>query len=330
MKSGSNCNTPADVFHVGIDVSKDTLAVNASEAFTKTIPNNRKSIHKMVRTVRNTVGRDRKILFVFEDTGHYSLPLLLELDKLGEQSHVANAARVRHFAQARGVGAKTDPVDAAVIRDYAETMRPEPTEIPSDSHLRLKELHRTRSLMVKISIMVSNLLTATTNRTCREVLRDTIRLIDKRIEKIDSEMETTISENVEMREMADELAKIEGVGKTTAAAVLAGVPEIGTMGKRRIVSILGLAPFVRQSGKWKGKSCTGGGRSEVRRCLYMPAMSAASNNPVLKVFYERLVAEGKPKQLALVATMRKLAIHMESVVHRVRQRHNAEGANSAV
>jgi transposase len=330
MKSGSNCNTPTDVVYVGIDVSKDTLAVNASEAFAATIPNKKKDIYKMVRMVRKAVGRDRAIVFVFEDTGRYSLPLLLELDKLGEKAHVANAARVRYFAKAVGVGAKTDPVDADVIRRYAEKIAPDPTPIPSDSLLLLKELFRTRALLVKVNSMIRSLIGATTGKLCGEILRDVVRLIERRIEKLDEEMVRTISSNDEMREMSDALAGIVGVGKTTAAAMLAGVPEIGTLGRRRAASILGLAPFVRQSGKWQGKACTGGGRSDARRCLYMPALSAAKRNPVLKSFYERLVARGKPKNVALAAVMRKLVVHMESVAAATREKHKREKQVSAI
>jgi len=324
MKSGSDCNTPADVLYIGIDVSKDTLAVNAAEVFTATIKNNKRDIYKMVRTVRKTIGRERPILFVFENTGRYSLPLLLELDKLGEKAHVANAARVRYFAKAIGVGAKTDPVDATVIRRYGEKTTPEPTPIPSDSLLILKELFRTRALLVKINSMIRNLADATSGKLCRDILRDIVRLIDRRLAKISDEMDDVISENETMREMSDALTGIVGVGKTTAAAVLAGCPEIGTLGKRRIVSIFGLAPFVRQSGKWQGKACIGGGRSDVRRCLYLPALSAAKRNPVLKVFYDRLIARGKPANVAIVAVMRKLLIHMESVAASVLEKRQSK------
>jgi len=318
MKSGTDCNNEgADVFYVGIDVSKDTLAVNAGEAFTQTIVNQRREVHRMVRTIRRCVGKERKVLFVFEDTGCYSLPLLLELDRLGECAHVANAARVRYFAMSEGVRAKTDPVDASVIRNYGYEKRPLPTPIPSDDMLRLKELFRARSLLVKIATMARNLREATANPFCRDVLREIVLLVERRIGKLDGAMAGTIDANPSMRRLSEALGEIKGVGGVTVAAVIAGVPEIGRLGRRRAASVLGLAPFARESGRWKGRTCTGGGRSDVRSALFMPALSAARTNPVLKEFYGRLVAAGKPPRLAQTAVMRKLIVYMDHVAAKV-------------
>lgn len=300
--------------YVGIDVSKDTLAVDAGDIYRGTVPNTAPSVRQIVRSVRKAVGRERTVVFAFEDTGGYSLPLLLQFNGQREKAAVVNAAKVRHFAKAMGVSAKTDPIDARMIRLFAETTGCQPTPVPCETLMRLREVFRTRALLVKIADMVRNLHDMTGNATCRSVLSDVATLLKRRIKKLDGEMADVIRSDGRMARMAETVQRIQSVGPVTAAAVVAGVPELGTLGRRRAAAIVGLAPFVRESGRWKGKSCIGGGRSDVRRCLFMAAMSAIRSNPVLKGFYERLLGLGKPRKVALTAVMRKLFIHMDRVV----------------
>ena len=182
IKQETSADTP--VLYVGIDVSKDTLAIDAGEHYAGTIANTRGAIRRVVGQIRRHAGRGATLRFALEETGPYSLPLRFALDALGQQSCLLDPCKVRHYALAMGIASKSDPIDARVIRQCAEANRSEPTALPPKALLQLRELVRARALLVKVREMVSNLLRISTNALCRSVLREVVVLLDRRVEKL--------------------------------------------------------------------------------------------------------------------------------------------------
>jgi transposase len=301
------------IVYVGIDVSKDTLAIDAGEHYTGTIPNARGAIRKAVNQIRRHAGGGATLRFALEETGPYSLPLCLALDVLGQKSCLLNPAKVRHYALAMGITSKSDPIDARVIRRFAEANHSEPTPLPSQALRDLRELVRARTLLVKVREMVSNLLRISSNAICRSVLREVVAILDRRVEKLGEEMSRHVRADETLNRKVAALETIPCVGRLTAETVVTLAPEIGSLHRAESAGLAGLVPHVRESGIWKGRRRIGGGRSELRRALYMPALVACRYNPVLKAVYERLVSRGKPRKVALAAVMRKLFVYMNHV-----------------
>lgn len=229
-------------------------------------------------------------------------------------------ARPRHYAKACGIAAKTDPIDAAVIRSYAEQTRPEPTPRPSRERLALRECTGVREFLVRQRAKAMQRLDCARNGECREILRREIRSLGLRIDRLEERIGGLVASDPELKALSEGLQGIQGVGAVTATLVVALVPELGTLGRRRAASLAGMAPHPKESGKWRGLRKTGGGRKGVRAALYMAALTGMRFNPVLKRLHERLATEaGKPFKVAMVATMRKLFVHMDAVAARVRR-----------
>ena len=315
MKSSKQSKHDSKVEYVGIDVSKDTLSVYAEGLFEGDVPNTAKGIAGLVRKIRRQTGTQRDVRFAFEETGAYSLPVQLELDRLREAACVLNPAQVRHYAKARGVLAKTDRIDARMIRYYAAECHCEPTPLPTKTRLELRDIIRTRSLLSKVRSMITALHQITRASTCRAVLGEIVRFVDQRIAKLERELVAKAKEDADIRRVATELDKLPGVGPLTATTVATLVPELGGLGRRQAASIGGLAPVARESGRFKGQRKIGGGRAELRKALYMPALTAIRKDPTIKAFYEHLVnVRNKRKKVALAACMRKMLIHMDRVI----------------
>ena len=315
IKWGTSAAIP--VLYVGIDVSKDTLAIDAGEHYVGTVPNTKGAIRKVVDQIRRHAGRGAPLRFALEETGPYSLPLRFALDALGQQACLLNPGKVRHYALAMGIASKSDPIDARVIRRFAEANCSEPTALPPKVVRELRELVRARALLVKVREMVSNLLRISSNALCRSVLREVVALLERRIGKLGEEMSRLIRADETLNQKAAALETIRGVGRLTAETVVVLAPEVGSLPRAHAAGLPGLVPHVRESGLWKGRRRIGGGRSELRRALYMPALVACRYNPVLKAVYERLVIHGKPHKVALTAVMRKLFVYMNKVVAEV-------------
>lgn len=315
MKDKPESKPDAGAFYVGIDVSKDKLAVCAGDLFEGEIENNRAAMGRLVRDLRRKASRGTAFRFALEETGYYSLDVHLTLDRLGQEVCVLDPASVRHYAIACKVMAKTDRIDARVIRRYAEETACEPTPVPSPTRLALREAIRTRSLLVKVRIMVQTLAKIVSGTVCRTVLRDVDRFLAARILKVEQEMLERARDDARLNDVVECLSQLPGVGTLTATTVAALAPELGSLGKRRSAALVGLAPYPRESGRYKGQRKIGGGRADLRRALYMPALVAIQHDETLKAFYKRLVFDRKKKPMvALTAVMRKLFAHMDRVV----------------
>lgn len=304
------------VLYVGVDVAKDTLAVFAEDVFEGEVENTRKGIGRLVRTVRKAVGKGADVRFAIESTGAYSLPIHLELDRLHEKACILNPAQIRHFAKSYGVLAKTDRIDARMIARFAAERSCKPTPVPSATRLALRDLVRTRGLLVKIRTMIATLRqTPLVGPTSRAILGEIDRFIGSRIKRLEREMAEKVKADPVILRVCRELEKVQGVGPVTATAIAVLVPELGTLGRRQAAALAGLAPQPRDSGPFSGQRKIGGGRGELRCALFMAAFSATQWNPTIKAFYRHLKdVKGKKHRVALVACMRKLFIHMDRVI----------------
>ena len=318
MTNARQAGAAPGVLYVGIDVAKDKLDVFADGLFEGVVENTKKGVGRLVRTIRKAAGRQAEVRFAIESTGNYGLFVQLELERLHQKVCVLNPFRVRHYAMGRGVLAKTDRIDARIIRLYAVESGCEPTPAPTQARLALRDLIRTRGLLVKVRTMIQTFLKLPLlGRTSRTVLGEVVRFVQTRIARLDREITAVMKDDPRIDQVAGALENIPGVGAVTATTIATLVPELGTLGRSQAAALAGLAPIPRESGKFKGARTIGGGRADVRRALYMAAFVAKRWDPELKAVYDRLVSKGKKSKVALVACMRKMFIHMDRVVARL-------------
>jgi transposase len=292
-----------DAIYVGIDVSKDRLDVHvrpAGQAFVVT--RDGKGLEELTERLRALAPT----LVAVEATGGFETIVAAAVGGAGLPLVVVNPAQIRHFAQALGKRAKTDPIDAAVIASFAEAVKPEPRAIPDAQARLLGELVARRRQIIEMIVAERQREKRADNVRVRKSLARTIRSLEKELPAIDGDIDTLVRGSPAWREKEDLLVTVRGVSHTLARTFLAELPELGNLTRREIASLAGLAPYTRQSGRWKGNSMIGGGRAAPRSGLYMAALSAIRCNPVLKAFYHRLLARGKPKMVALIAVARKL------------------------
>ena len=256
-------------------------------------------------------------LVVVEATGGYERGLVCALQQAGLSVARLNPRQSRDFAKSMGTLAKTDRVDARVLRDFADVLarhkdRHKYITPPSNAYRdELSALMVRRRQLVGMRVAESNRLESATKRAKRSIL-SVIRVLNKQIEQIDSELEHHIDDHFEaQRKLLD---SVKGVGPVTILTVLAALPELGALGRKAISKLVGLAPLANDSGPRKGQRHIWGGRAEVRAVVYMATLSATRHNPVIRAHYEQLIARGKPKKVAIVACMRKLLTILNAMV----------------
>ncbi len=296
---------------VGIDVSKDQLDVAV------------RPTGEVFAVGRNAEGLDSLIArlvplapaaIAVEATGGYETVVAASLAAAGLAVVVVNPAQVRSFAQALGRRAKTDPIDAAVIAHFAEATKPAIRPLPDEETRLLADLvARRRQIVAMIGAERQRQQRLTNKRLLKSIAR-LLAALQKELSSLDSDIDETVRGSPAWREKEDLLASVPGIGKVIARTLIAELPELGSLDRRQVAALAGLAPWTRQSGQWKGKSCIGGGRADVRSALFLGAMVAARHNPELKAFRDRLVAAGKPKLVALVATARKLLTILNAIL----------------
>jgi transposase len=288
---------------VGIDVSKDRLDVHvrpSGEAFVVTRDGT--GLEELVERLQALTPT----LIAVEATGGFETIVAAAIAGASLPLAVVNPAQVRHFAQAVGKRAKTDPIDAAVIARFAEAVKPEPRPVPDEAARLLGELVGRRRQIIEMLVAERQRETRAGNVRVRKSLARHIKVLEKELVEIDDDIGSLIRGSPVWREKEDLLVSVPGVADKTSSSLLAEVPELGRLTRRQIASLVGVAPFTRQSGRWKGKSMIAGGRAAPRTAIYMAALTASQHNPVLKAFYRRLLAAGKPKMVALIAVARKL------------------------
>jgi transposase len=297
--------------YIGIDVSKDRLDVHVlpqDEAFS--VERNGKGLAELVQRLAPL----EPSLIAVEATGGFEATTAAAIVAAGLPLAVINPAQIRHYAQALGKRAKTDPIDAAVIARFAADVKPEVRALPDEMTQLLADLIARRRQIVEMLQAERQREKRATVRRLKKSLARLIAALEKELNELDSDIDDAVRGSPAWREKEDLLASVPGVGPTVARTLIAELPELGSLDRKRIASLAGLAPYTRQSGRWKGKSMIGGGRKTVRGALFMAAMVASRFNPVLKAFRDRLVAAGKPKLLAIIAVARKLLTILNAIV----------------
>lgn len=245
-------------------------------------------------------------LVVMEASGGYEKALAIAVVEAGLKVHVANPTRIRSYAKAKGVLAKSDNIDTAVILDYGEVMQPEGQEIARQNHLKLSELVRRRRQLLAHRTEEKSRIDKQLSPEMEAHIQKHIDWLSAEVKLLDVEIEQMMLDDEGWQEKAAILESTPGVGKVTSRTLLAELPELGRLNRKQVAALAGLAPYNRESGKYRGKRKIFGGRSAVRCVLFMATLNAKKNNPVIRDFYDRLLAQGKPKMVAITACMRKL------------------------
>jgi transposase len=295
---------------VGIDVAKATLDVWVTgEAGGWTVRNDEVGLAELTQQLQSRPVR----LVVLEATGGYEYAAVVALSVAGMAVAVVNPRQARDFARATGQLAKTDRIDAQVLARFGRAIEPEARPLPSEETRELDHLVTRRR-------QVRDMLQAEKNR--RDLARGTVKgqieahivWLEDQFATVEQELRTRIEASPLWCAKEDLLRSVPGVGPTVAFTLLAELPELGTLTGREISALVGVAPFARDSGTLRGKRVIWGGRASVRTSLYMAAVSASCHNPPLKAFYQRLLAAGKAKKLALIACLRKLLVILNAMV----------------
>ena len=296
---------------VGIDVSKDRLDVvvrPSRETFA--VERNAAGVEKLAARLRELSPH----IVALEATGGFETMVAAALGAAGLPLAIVNPAQIRAFAKAVGQRAKTDPIDAGVIAHFAEATNLEPRPLPDEQTRLLAALvGRRRQIVAMIGAERQREQRLSAPRLRKSIARLT-KALEKELASLDTDIDEAVRGSPAWRAKEELLASVPGVGPVIARTLIAELPELGQLGGKEIAALAGLAPFTRQSGKWRGKSFIGGGRPAVRAAIFMGAMVAKKHNPVLKAFFDRLVAAGKPKMVALIAVARKLLTILNAIV----------------
>jgi transposase len=301
--------TATPVF-VGIDVSKARLdvAVRPSGARWQ-VENNETGIAGL----QQKLAELQPGLIVLEATGGYETAVVAVLASSGLPVAVINPRQARDFAKSLGRLAKTDKIDALVLAHFAEAIRPEPRALPDEQTLQLQAWVVRRRQLIEMLVMEKNRLSQT-HKQLRPGVQEHIDWLEKQLNDVDGQLRTSLQNSPVWREQEDLLRSVPGVGPVLSVTLLAELPELGQLNRKQIAALVGVAPYNCDSGRMHGKRAIWGGRATVRSALYMAALSARRFNPVIRTFYERLVAAGKPAKVALTACMRKLVTILNSMM----------------
>lgn len=292
-----------NTIYAGLDIAKDSLALDF-QGRTTDFSNDARGHSRLVRIFKKA----QNVHVVLEATGGYEQAVVSALHQAGLAVSVVQPCRVRAFARAKGLRAKTDPIDAAVLRAFGQAIEPQATLPPSPQQRRLGELVTRRRQLVEMASAEANhaphYLDPLTRRQAAAHLR-TLRTQIARCEKAIAEL---IASDQELSARSARLQQVPGVAQVTAATLLAEMPELGTLDEGSAAALAGVAPYNRDSGPFAGTRRIAGGRAPVRCALYMASLSAVRHDPILRAFHARLVAAGKKPKVALTAVMRKLII----------------------
>ena len=305
MKSSNDCET-----NVGIDTGQDTLDISVRpQGDFQSFGNNAEGIQAAIRFIRQ-FKPDRVLI---EATGRLEMDFFCAAYKARLPVCVCNPILVRKFAQSLGRLAKTDKLDAQDIAHYGETMKPDITELKPAKLRLLSDLLTVRSQCLEMSTMQKNRLQRMPN-TVHGSIRNVLNAITREIDKIDRQLDRLVAEIPHYQARVDQLTSAKAVGKVLAYTLLSDLPELGKLNRKEIAALVGIAPMNRDSGKYKGKRKIRGGRHKIRTILFVSTLSAIQCHPTIKPMYQRLVAAGKPKKVAIVACMRKQLVILNTMV----------------
>ena len=296
---------------VGIDVSKDRLDVHllpSAEAFA--VARDGEGLERLVAALRARAPT----LVVLEATGGFEVTVAAALAGAGLPLAVVNPRQIRAFARAFGRLAKTDALDAEVIALFAERVRPEPRPVADDDARALAELVARRRQVVEMIGMEANRRRQARNTRVRRMIDATLKALEAQLAELDRDLNDTVRSCPAWRAKEDLLTSVPGIGPITARTLIADLPELGALDRRRLAALVGIAPINRDSGLMRGHRAIAGGRTAVRNVLYMATLTAIRWNPVLKRHYQQLVERGRPKKVAIVACMRRLLTVLNAIL----------------
>jgi len=293
---------------IAIDIAKDSLQVYHDDK-SESVTYNPKGLAHLCRAI----GKLKKPWVICEATGGYERPLMALLYAKGITVTLVNPARVRAFAKSEGIRAKTDPIDARVLLRFAQEKSLQPTPPPEPQNQELAALMDRRSHLTEQLAREKNRRQKGDPFIGKSIARMII-VIEDELQILDQKIRELIDTNCELHANSQIFLSVQGIGEVTAWTLLAYLREIPHLGRNQLVALAGLAPFNRDSGKSSSKRSIQGGRAKVRKCLYMAAQSAALYNPVIRDYVARLRERGKPYKCAIVAAMRKLLIHLQSLL----------------
>ena len=288
---------------VGIDIAKDQVDVHVRPT------DERFQLSRTDAGLAELVARLQPLgpqLVVLEATGGYEIPVAAVLASAGVPVAVVNPRQIRDYARATGQLAKTDALDARLMARFAEAVQPEVRPLPTPEAQALGDLVTRRRQLVDMLGAERNRHQQARDLRLQRRIATHIRWLTTALAEIEADLATRIRSSPIWRERDDLLHSVPGVGDVTAYTLIADLPELGHLDRRKIAALVGVAPFNRESGHWRGRRMIAGGRPAVRSVLYMATLTAVRFNPAIAQFYQRLVAAGRPKKVALTAAMRKL------------------------
>lgn len=296
---------------VGIDVNKTQLDVAVEPTGeTWSARNDEVGIAKSVEHLQRL--QPRRV--VVESTGGLEQPLLRALEAAGVPFSLINPHRSREFARSKGLLAKTDKIDAHLLALFGQAIQPKPTHLPTEQEQLLAALVERRRQLIEIRTAEHNRL-ASAHSAVRPDIEQHLKELQEKIAELERQIAQSIDADAEFQRKAQILQSVPGIGLITSATLVSELPELGEVNRKESAALVGVAPFNNDSGRHRGKRRVKGGRAGVRTNLYMSTLSAIHFNPVIKPFYQRLLKNGKPKKVAIVACMRKLLTILNAMLH---------------
>ncbi len=296
---------------VGIDVAKGHIDLYDTETQRHVrFENNRSGISEGVEQLTGLQAD----LIVIESTGGYEYDLVIALDEASLPVVVVNPRQVRDFGRAVGYLAKTDRIDAKLLAEYGAAIHPPRRALRDSRSRQMKGLVARRRQLVKMRTSELNRREHVHDKAIARSIAAVLKTIDRELKRVQRQLVDTVCHSSELQAKMRALVSVPGIAETTATMLLTEVPELGQLNRRQIAALVGVAPINRDSGSFRGKRMTGGGRKVVRARLYMPTVVACHHNPMIKTFYQRLLDNGKTKMTALVAAMRKLLTIINSML----------------
>jgi transposase len=301
--------TNTHTLFAGLDIAKSSLQLHLAGQFYQ-LTNDAKGHHRLLKLLRPHPA----VHIICEATGGYEQAVVQLLQAASVSVSLIEAGRIRHFAKAKGLRAKTDPIDAAVLTQYGAAIQPAPTAPLSALQRRLSLLSTRRRQLIALKVIELNHAEHYDDPFSQKQSRQLLALLEKQIDHCDKALTELISQDQELSTKAQRLDRIPGVGATTAAIVLAEMPELGRLSSQAAAALAGLAPYNDDSGQQTGTRHIYGGRKALRCALYMATLSAVRHDRILKAFYLRLRLAGKKPIVALTACMRKLIVLMNRLL----------------
>ncbi len=295
--------------YLGIDISKRTLDIATVDRYIGQVDNDDAGYEQLLKQLAS-LGQ---LHIGIEASGGDERPLLKYLLTAGFHVYRLEPARVRHFAKSINWHAKTDKIDAQLIARFVQTTGPRPTSKPDKNAEKLRVLRDRRKQIVEDRVREQNRLESCDDASIRRMINQSIARLQKFESQLDAQLTRCLNKSPKLKAKAAVLTQVIGVADQTAATLLAHLPELGTVNRQQIASLAGLAPYAHDSGRYQGKRRIRGGRAAVRTALYMACLCAVQHDAVMRTFYQRLIAAGKLRKVALTACARKLLVHLNTL-----------------